>query len=144
MIKRIAFVAYPTDDVARTRAWYEDKLGLAFAGAYEEDGVEKYNETHLGDGCFSLIWSGWAARVPGSAASVAFEVDDLDATTQSLLKAGVTVVDVFDGPVCRQASIEDPAGNSIILHQQKPERLANVDTPAVTRNASSSKSAPGV
>ncbi len=119
MINRIAFVAYPTDDVARTRAWYEEKLELSFAGPYEENGVEKYNEAHLGDGCFSLIWSGWAARAPGCAASVAFEVDDLDDATQSLLQAGVAVTNAFDGPVCKQASIKDPDGNTIILHQQK-------------------------
>ncbi|MGZ3498754.1 MAG: VOC family protein [Vulcanimicrobiaceae bacterium] len=56
MIKRIAFVAYPTDDVTRTRGWYEDKLGLSFAGPYEEDGVERYNEAHLGDGCFTSAY----------------------------------------------------------------------------------------
>ena len=55
MVKHIAFVAYPSNDVAGTRAWYEKMLGLQFAGPYSEDGVEKYNEVHLGDGCFSLM-----------------------------------------------------------------------------------------
>jgi len=36
-IKDVAFVAYPSDDVAGTRAWYENTLGLAFAGAYVEE-----------------------------------------------------------------------------------------------------------
>jgi hypothetical protein len=62
MIKSIAFVAYPSDDVAGTRAWYEGMLGLVFAGAYVEDGVEKYNEAHLGNGSFSLMASASSSK----------------------------------------------------------------------------------
>lgn len=47
MIKDIAFTAYPSNDVAGTRAWYEKCLGLEFARPYCEDGVEKYNEVHF-------------------------------------------------------------------------------------------------
>ena len=65
MIKDIAFTAYPSDDVAATRAWYERMLGLRFAGPYVEDGVEKYNEAHLAGGCFSLMASEWVGRSPG-------------------------------------------------------------------------------
>jgi hypothetical protein len=75
MVKHIAFTAYPSNDVAGTRRWYEETLGLVFAGAYVEDGVEKYNEAHLGDGCFSLMAAEWTHRAPGSASSVYFEVD---------------------------------------------------------------------
>jgi catechol 2,3-dioxygenase-like lactoylglutathione lyase family enzyme len=119
MIKGIAFVAYPSDDVARTRAWYEETLGLVFAGAYVEDGIEKYNEAHLGDGCFSLMASEWVRRPPGSSAGVFFEVDDLEAAMRSLRDKGVALDGVFDGPVCKQASIADPDGNTITLHQKK-------------------------
>ncbi len=40
IIKDIAFTAYPSNDVAGTRAWYEEYLGLEFAGPYVEDGLE--------------------------------------------------------------------------------------------------------
>ncbi len=119
MIKDIAFTAYPSNDVAGTRAWYENVLGLAFAGPYVEDGIEKYNEAHLASGCFSLMASEWVGRQPGSAAGAVFEVDDLDGAMRSLRDKGVTLEDMFDGPVCRQTSLCDPEGNKVTLHQAK-------------------------
>jgi len=119
MIKDIAYTAYPSNDVAGTRAWYEEKLGLRFAGPYIEGGVEKYNEAHLTTGCFSLMASDWVGREPGSGAGIVFEVDDLDDAVQVLRTKGVAVEDTFDGPVCRQASFADPEGNKVTLHQRK-------------------------
>jgi catechol 2,3-dioxygenase-like lactoylglutathione lyase family enzyme len=118
-IKDVAFVAYPSDDVAGTRTWYENTLGLAFAGPYVEDGVEKYNEAHLATSCFSLMASEWVGRPPGAGAGAVFEVDDIDAAMRELRDKGVTIDDVFDGPVCKQASFTDPEGNKITLHEAK-------------------------
>jgi catechol 2,3-dioxygenase-like lactoylglutathione lyase family enzyme len=118
-IKDIAFVAYPSDDVAGTRAWYENTLGLVFAGPYIEDGAEKYDEAHLAMSCFSLMASEWVGRPPGAGAGVAFEVDDLDAAIGELRDKGVTIDDAFDGPVCKKASFRDPEGNSVTLHQRR-------------------------
>jgi predicted enzyme related to lactoylglutathione lyase len=117
MVKHIAFIAYPSNDVAGTRRWYEEKLGLRFGEPYVEDGVEKYNEAHLGSGCFSLMAAEWTNRAPGSAASIYFEVDNLDESIDSLLAKGVTIEDRFEGPVCRQAPFCDPEGNRITIHQ---------------------------
>lgn len=122
MIKDIAFIAYPSDDVARSRVWYEDSLGLRFAGPYVEDGVEKYNEAHFPTGCFGLIASEWAGRAPGTASGLAFEVDDIEASIRDLRAKGVTVDDVWDGPVCKQASLLDGDGNRLLLHETKPGR----------------------
>lgn len=118
MIKHIAFTVYPSNDVAGTRAWYEEMLGLEFAGPYMEDGVEKYNEAHLGDGAFALMASEWVGREPGTAASIAFEVEDLAAALQSLRERGVIIDDVFEGPVCKSASFADPEGNKVTIHQK--------------------------
>ncbi len=117
MIKHIAYIAYPSDDVAGTRRWYEEKLGLRFARPYLEDGVEKYNEAHLGDGCFSLMAAEWTNRAAGSAASIYFEVDNLEESVDSLQASGITIEDRFEGAVCRQASFCDPEGNRITIHQ---------------------------
>lgn len=120
LIKAIAFTAYPCDDVTRARAWYEDALGLTFAGPYVEDGVERYNEAHLGDGCFSLMWSKWVEREPGSGAGVAFEVEDLQAAIQSLRDKRIPIRKFEDGPVCKTVTLRDPEGNKVTLHQKKP------------------------
>ena len=119
MIKQVAFTAYPSNDVAASRRWYEANLGLVFAGAYVEDGAEKYNEAHLGEGCFSLIAAEWTNRPAGSAASIYFEVDDLDGTVASLQANGVSVEDRFNGPVCRQASFSDLDGNRVTIHEAR-------------------------
>ncbi len=118
MVQHIAFTAYPSNDVAALRAWYEATLGLQFAGPYVEDGVEKYNEAHFGDGCFSLIAAEWARRAPGSASSIYFEVGDIDAVSASLEAKGVRLEDRFDGPFCRQVSFEDPEGNRLTIHEK--------------------------
>ena len=44
MIKEIAFVAYPSKDVAALRAWYEKHIDLTFGPAYTGGGVEQYAE----------------------------------------------------------------------------------------------------
>lgn len=119
LIKEIAFTAYPSNDVAGTRIWYERVLGLQFAGPYVEDGIEKYNEAHLGNGCFSLMASEWVGREPGSAAGIVFEVTDIEETVRSLRDKGILADDIFDGPVCRQTSLTDPEGNKVTLHEKK-------------------------
>ena len=118
-IKDVAFVAYPSDDVAGTRGWYERVLGLEFAGPYCEDGVEKYNEAHLTTSCFSLMASEWVGRPPGTGAGAFFEVDDLDVALRELRDKGVTIDDTFDGPVCKSASFADPERNKLTLHEAK-------------------------
>ncbi len=117
VVKDIAFTAYPSSDVAATRRWYEEKLGLRFAGPYVEDGVEKYNEVHFGSGCFSLMSAEWTDRTPGSASSAYFEVDDLERMVVSLEANGVPIESRFDGPVCKQASFSDPDGNTVNIHE---------------------------
>jgi len=117
MIKEIAFTAYPAKDVAALRKWYEERLGLKFAGAYEEDGVERYNEANVGGAYFSIMWHDWMDRDPGSASGVVFEVDDIDAAVAELRKKGVEAEDPYATPVCKISSFNDPEGNKVSLHQ---------------------------
>jgi predicted enzyme related to lactoylglutathione lyase len=117
MIKEIAFTAYPARDVASLRSWYEDRLGIPFSPPFVQEGVEKYSEANIGSGYFSLMTTEWAERAPGSASGVVFEVDDLDATISQLRKRGVRIEDPYDTGVCRVASLEDPEGNKVSLHQ---------------------------
>jgi predicted enzyme related to lactoylglutathione lyase len=117
MIKEIAFTAYPCANVAKTRAWYEEQLGLQFDAPYAEDGVEQYNEAPVGNGFFSLMTHEWMERPAGSGIGVAFEVDDLDAAIARLRTNGVTIADPYETPVCKIASFDDPDGNKVTLHQ---------------------------
>lgn len=118
MIKEIAFTAYPANDVAGLRKWYEEKLGLSFKKPWIEDGVEKYNEAPVGGGWFSLLWHEWVDRAPGSASGVVFEVDNIDDAVSGLRAKGVDVEDVYDTPVCRITSFTDLEGNKVSFHQR--------------------------
>jgi len=117
VIKEIAFTAYPANDVAALRQWYQDTLGLNFSGPYLEEGVEKYNEAKIGDGYFSLMTHEWIERPAGSASGVVFEVDNIDDTIADLRKKGVAIDDPYATPVCKLTSFEDPEGNKVTLHQ---------------------------
>jgi len=117
MIKEIAFTAYPAKDVSALRKWYEDNLGLKFSGAFEEDGVEKYNEANVGGGYFSVMTHEWMQRDPGSASGIVFEVPDIEATIADLRKKGVAAEDAYETPVCKITSFNDLEGNKVSLHQ---------------------------
>lgn len=122
MIKEIAFTAYPCRNVQSTREWYEEMLGLSFAGAYCEDGIEKYNEAHIGTGCFSLSSDEWFDESAGTGVGVTFEVDNLADTIETLRAKGVEVYGLFEGPLCKQATLRDPEGNRVTLHQRRDNR----------------------
>ncbi len=117
MIKEIAFTAYPVNDVAASRAWYSSTFGLAFGGIFAEDGVEKYAESNLSNGYFSLMTHEWIDRPAGSGCGIVFEVDDLDKTIAELRAKGIAIDDPYNTPVCKISSVTDPEGNKVSLHQ---------------------------
>lgn len=117
MIKEIAFTATPVTDIPRARAFYENLLGLQ--SAHEAcDG--QWIEYDIAGGTFAITNISPEWQPSGQGTSVAFEVDDLDATV-ALLKAHAAAIamDIFETPVCRMALILDPDGNKVTLHQHK-------------------------
>jgi predicted enzyme related to lactoylglutathione lyase len=116
MITSIAFTVYPVSDMARSRAFYEQALGLK-PGALASD---RWMEYELGDGTFALTTVEMGHQPGSKGAVVAFEVDDLDASVEALKAKGVPfVMDILDTPVCRMAVIEDPDGNHVTIHKRK-------------------------
>jgi predicted enzyme related to lactoylglutathione lyase len=115
MVKEIAFTAYPAKDVASLRAFYADKLGLKFGTPFSENGVEKYVDAPVGSGWFALMTTEWIGDTP--AASIAFEVDDVEKAFVDLRAAGVDAGDIHDTSVCKLGSFSDPEGNRVTLHQ---------------------------
>jgi predicted enzyme related to lactoylglutathione lyase len=115
MVKDIAFSAYPAKDVAALRKFYSDALGLQFTGPFEEEGTLKYDEARVGGGWFAVMTTEWAEIAPSG--GVAFEVDDIEKTLADLKSKDVEVGEVYDTPVCRLSSFNDPEGNKVTLHQ---------------------------
>lgn len=120
-LEKVAFTVYPTTDAARARAFYQDVLGLRL-GSHSKDGT--WTEYDLpGGGCFALFQDKDGKHMKpssGSGGTIAFEVDDLEATVAHLRANNAEIrADIFHSPVCRQAIALDPDGNAIIFHQLK-------------------------
>jgi catechol 2,3-dioxygenase-like lactoylglutathione lyase family enzyme len=81
----------PTQDLARARRWYAEKLGLEPVD--ERDGGLRYEGAA---GVFCLFASAGAAD--GSFTQMSFYVDDLEATVAGLRARGV-VFEEYDGAV---------------------------------------------
>lgn len=116
MIKEIGFVAICVTDPERARKFYQDLLGLKQTLSVHDGMWTEYEVggTTIGVGCHP----DWKPAREGT--SVAFEVDDIDATIAKLKKAGVEFErDKFESPVCFMAVIHDPDGNRLLVHKRK-------------------------
>ena len=115
-VKEIAFVFYPIKDLAASRKFYEELLGLKIGMQLEFAPGQWWIEYDIGGQ--ALAMSNAIPTSPQSA--LALEVASLDATLAAIKAAGVTLVqDVAEFPPCRMFQIKDPNGNDITIHQRK-------------------------
>jgi predicted enzyme related to lactoylglutathione lyase len=116
----VAFTCYPATDLAASRHFYEEILGLTATTVTPigEDGG--WVEYELGPHTFAIGKTpGWAPHADGP--SAALETGDLTATVAALKSAGVVFrMGPLETPVCHMAMIFDPAGNTLMIHQRKP------------------------
>jgi catechol 2,3-dioxygenase-like lactoylglutathione lyase family enzyme len=114
MITKLDFVAIPSTDADRSRAFYVETLGL------RPDAHGRY-EFWIGETCFS-IWQ--PARLgmpfaPQKNGHIALHVDDVAAARSELEAKGVQFAgDTFDTGVCHMAFFTDPDGNDLMLHHR--------------------------
>ena len=116
MIKEVAFVAIAVSNAEESRKFYQDILGLKPTTTAMEGGWIEYEigGTTIGVGCHP----NWKPSRDGT--SVAFEVDDIDATLTELKAKGVSFeMDKLETPVCWMAQFRDPSGNKLLIHQRK-------------------------
>jgi len=114
----------PVLDLARARAFYEEKLGLAPVGG-RPDG--KFLYRLAGGGLLALFPRGAPTRAEHTA--VSFEVPDVAAAVRALRAKGVAFQD-YDLPglktvdaVCvlgseKAAWFLDPEGNTLCIHEE--------------------------
>ena len=118
MIKEVAFVAIAVTDAERARKFYQDLLGLKPSMTGMEGMWVEYEigGTTIGVGCHPA----WKPSRDGT--SVAFEVDDIDATIAKLKERGVAFdMDKLETPVCWMAQFRDPDGNKLLVHKRKAQ-----------------------
>lgn len=118
MITGLDFVAVPSTDADRSRAFYVETLGL------RPDEEADY-EFWVDDTCFA-IWEPANQGMefsPQKAAHLALHVDDIEAARAELEAKGVDFFgETFDTGVCFMALFADPDGNSLMLHHRHTPR----------------------
>ena len=118
MISGLDFVAVPSEDAARSQAFYVDTLGL------RPDDHSKA-EFWVNETCFG-IWE--PARLgmpfaPQKNAHIALHVDDVAAARAELEEKGIEFAgEIMDTGVCHMAFFTDPDGNDLMLHHRYSPR----------------------
>jgi predicted enzyme related to lactoylglutathione lyase len=113
-VRSIAFAMYPVTDVPRAVKFYEEGLGLEKQGLEAEFWVEfDVDGTTFGVGNFEQVGK------PGTAQSLALEIEDLDAFRARLSQRGIESTEPHDLKNCRISVVHDPDGNQVWLHQRK-------------------------
>jgi predicted enzyme related to lactoylglutathione lyase len=111
-VKTIAFTMYPVTDVPRAVSFYRDGLGLRQAGLDTPGWVEfEVSGGTFGVGNFEQV------GIPGTAQSLALEIDDLPAYRAALAERGIEASEPHQLAKCRISVVRDPDGNQIWLHQ---------------------------
>lgn len=119
-ILEFSFIMYPATDMTRSRAFYEDVLGLTSASSSTEgDGF--WVEYEIGPHTLA-IGNRPFMQPSGDGPHVVLEVDDFEKTVEHLKEHNVQfAVDPFDAPGCRGAIIVDPDGNKLGIHKRKEQ-----------------------
>ena len=118
LIQKLDFVAVPSTDAERSRAFYVDTLGLR-----PDD--KGHFEFWVGQTCFGIWEPDTVGRqfAPQSTAHLALHVEDIGAARAELEAKGVTFYgETYDTGVCSMAFFADPDGNSLMLHHRYKPR----------------------
>lgn len=117
---RVAEVTIHATDIDAAAAFYQEVFDVEFVGD-EHNGPAHYHASFgdwPGDNFFMFtIWP--AGDTGGDQAHIGFMVNDLDATWTRAQKAGAQLVapPADTGGMPRNARLQDPAGNHLILYQ---------------------------
>ena len=116
-VERADFVSVPVTDMARSKAFYGETLGLP-----QISGQEGWPEYQLGENVSLYLVDptniGQTFEGPHLSA-IALRVPNVEAAQRALEAKGVEFVgEPFDTGVCHMAIFHDPDGNSLMLHRR--------------------------
>jgi uncharacterized protein YndB with AHSA1/START domain/predicted enzyme related to lactoylglutathione lyase len=118
-ITGIDLSGFMVKDAARAIAFYRDVLGLEPVKLYPDDRGAEYE---LADGTAFGLWGGGGNVMPFQPSNgILFAVDDLEATVATLRARGIAILSHNEMPGCFMAAIADTEGNTIFLHERKPD-----------------------
>jgi catechol 2,3-dioxygenase-like lactoylglutathione lyase family enzyme len=114
LISKADFVAVPSTDWKRSRAFYVDTLGLR----PDDHGQSEF---WIGDQCFGIYEPTQFGMefAPQTTAHIALHVDDMEAARAELEAQGVEfLAETLDTGVCYMAFFADPDGNALAIHHR--------------------------
>ena len=113
-VTKLDFVAVPSQDAERSRAFYVETLGLR---ADERSRFEFW----VGETCFA-IWEPATVGMefaPQKNGHLALHVDDVAVARAEFEAKGVEFFgEIMDTTMCRMAFFVDPDGNDLMLHNR--------------------------
>ncbi len=129
-ITGVDFVAVPSTDWKRSRAFYVDTLGL-------RPDATGQAEFWVGQTCFGIYepTTFGLEFAPQTTAHLALHVDDVATARAELEAKGVEFQgETFDTGVCHMAFFSDPDGNALMLHHRYAPREGGRDMITVERS----------
>ena len=116
-IARVDFVNVATQDLERAKHFYGEVLGLP-RNLRSSDAWPEFETGNV----TLLLAASENTGVPFSPSNntIAFRVDDVDASKRQLEQAGVKFEfeETYDTGVCHMAFFRDPDGNALVLHRR--------------------------
>jgi catechol 2,3-dioxygenase-like lactoylglutathione lyase family enzyme len=110
----VDFVAVPSTDWKRARAFYVDTMGLR----PDEHGQAEFWVDGTCFGIYEPTTFGMEFA-PQTTAHIALHVDDMEVARAELEGKGVEFLgETFDTGVCYMAFFHDPDGNALMLHHR--------------------------
>jgi predicted enzyme related to lactoylglutathione lyase len=123
IVTGVDFVSIPTQDLARSVAFYGDTLGLVRSAYMPE---RNFAEFETGTVTLSLIdpKKMGVGEFQAAINPIALHVEDVAAARATLEERGVTFGgDTFDTGVCHMGFFQDPDGNALMLHHRYVKRV---------------------
>jgi catechol 2,3-dioxygenase-like lactoylglutathione lyase family enzyme len=114
-VERVDFLSIPSQDLPRSRRFYEDVLGLP---------IDRETPTGIEYTCGQVTLGVWEPEKIGlpfapNPNDIALRVPDVAAAREALEDQGVQFVgDTLDTGVCHMAFFHDPDGNALMLHRR--------------------------
>ncbi|MGI6294983.1 MAG: VOC family protein [Armatimonadota bacterium] len=121
-VTEIAFSGYSVTDIKRAQSFYEGTLGLKQSSWFGEEN-HAWVEYDIGPGTLAITNSIPEWKPSSDGGVVSLEVEDFEAAVSRIRADGVTTHgEPQETPVCWMLVIEDPDGNTLILHKRKEEQ----------------------
>lgn len=119
-ITEIAFTVLPVTNLGWSRKFYEETLGLRATQVFEKEGMGMV-EYEIAAGTLAIGCGAPLFKPAVDGGAVALEVENFAEAVRELKEAGVKFAsEPFETPVCHMATITDPDGNYLMIHQRKP------------------------